>query len=194
MDEILVAIQDAANTIAAPNWADIMSVCFSLAAVIVACIVAWRQNEISRKQASMADKQNRIALFEKRFEVYEILSSCRSSARIINQVDKDEDVLRYMFNSFTGYQEIYQKFDRNKASLYLMNCSAKLRLADFIFPEEIAYYINEISFKLSTLAYYDPIADGPEKYSEAKQKYLKAIEDFDENRVLRLISEEMKMI
>ena len=65
MDELLVAIQNAANTIAAPNWADIMSACFSLFAIIVAGFVAWKQIEISRKQTDIADRQNKIALFEK---------------------------------------------------------------------------------------------------------------------------------
>lgn len=72
MDEILVAIQEAANTIATPNWADKLSALLSLLAIFAAGIVAWRQNKISREQTeiskqqmSIADKQNKIALFEK---------------------------------------------------------------------------------------------------------------------------------
>lgn len=74
MDEILVAIQEAANTIATPNWADIISVCFSLFAIIVAGIVGWRQNKIVLKQAEISEQQNKIALFEKRYAVYHELT------------------------------------------------------------------------------------------------------------------------
>ena len=77
MDELLIAIQNVANTIATPNWADKLSVLLSLLAIFAAGIVAWRQNkisreqtEISRKQTDIADKQNKIALFEKRYAVY----------------------------------------------------------------------------------------------------------------------------
>lgn len=58
MDEILVAIQDAANTIATPNWADILSTIFSFAAIVVAGVIAWRQNKIAEEQTAIAAKQN----------------------------------------------------------------------------------------------------------------------------------------
>ena len=93
MDELLVAIQEAANTIATPNWADILGVCFSLMAVIVACLVALKQNEISRKQTDIADKQNKIALFEKRFEIYDILSICKASVQTIELIGENDDIL-----------------------------------------------------------------------------------------------------
>lgn len=80
-EEILVAIQNAAETIATPNWADIASVGLSLLAVVVAGFVAWKQvkiakkqNEIAEKQAGIAGQQNRIALFEKRYKIYDKLS------------------------------------------------------------------------------------------------------------------------
>lgn len=69
-EEILAAIQKAAETIATPNWAAILSVIISLLAVVVAGFVAWKQIEISKRQADISNKQNKIALFEKKYEVY----------------------------------------------------------------------------------------------------------------------------
>lgn len=194
MDEILVAIQNAANTIAAPNWADILSVCFSLAAVFVACIVAWRQNEISRKQTEIADKQNRIALFEKRLEIYDILMSCRSSAHILKLLDKDEDVLKHLFTAFSEDPKEYRKFNRNEANLFIANRSEKLFRANFFFSEKITPYIIHVSISLLILAESDINVDGPEKYNERKQGYFKAIETLEENHVFESIKEEMKMV
>lgn len=194
MDEILVAIQDAANTIAAPNWADILGVCFSLGAVIVACLVAWRQNEISRKQTDIADKQNKIALFEKRLEIYEILSSCSSSARILKVLGENEDILKYLFIIFAGDPKEYQKFNRDEAKLYLSNCATILLRASFFFSEEIASYIIDISGELLILANTDVEVDELEKYSEKKQRYFEAVKKLDENEVFRSIKAEMKMI
>lgn len=194
MDEILVAIQEAADKIAAPNWADIMSVCFSLAAVVVACIVAWRQNEISRKQTDIADKQNKIALFEKRVEIYDILLSCSTSSKIEKMVDENEDILEYLFVLFAKIKGEYREFDRNEARLYLMNCSAKLEFAPLLFPKEIAEYIFNISFALLILVNTDANVDGLERYNEIKRLYFEAIKEFDESKVIISIKKEMKMI
>lgn len=76
-NEILVAIQAAANTIATPNWAVVLSVVTALGAVAVAIIVAIKQNkiaekqnEIAERQAEIAEQQNKIALFKERYVVY----------------------------------------------------------------------------------------------------------------------------
>lgn len=196
MEEILTAIQEAANTIAAPNWADIMSVCFSLFAIIVAGVVAWRQNEISRKQKDIADKQNKIALFEKRFEIYDILSSCSASAQVIKMLNKNEneDVLQDLFFVFVNNPMQHKNFNRDEARIYLTNCASKLQSASFFFSEEIVSYITAASVELLILANSDAKVDGPKKYEEKKQDYFEAIKNIDKNEVLKSMKAEMKMI
>lgn len=195
-EEILVAIQNAAETIAAPNWADVASVCFSLAAVIVAVIIALKQNEISRKQASIADKQNKIALFERRLEIYDILSSCRASASIIKLSDDDnkENILRYLFISFAENTQIKNTFGDEEMRLYLINCSTKLQQARFLFSDKIAPYIAEVSVDLLILVNTDGKTDEPSKLNEKKEWYLEAVKNLDENEVFKNIKIEMAMI
>lgn len=200
MDELLVAIQDAANAIATPNWADIMGVFLSLFAIIVAGFVAWRQNEISRKQTeilkkqtSISDKQNRIALFEKRFEIYNILWICVVSVHKMELIKENEDILEFLFVRLVKNLEEYSQF-HNKARIYLMNCSEKLRCANFFFSEEVASYIINVSVKLLILANSDLKVDGLENYNKKKQEYFDAIKNLDENEIIRSIEEETKMI
>lgn len=90
-EEILAAIQKAAETIATPNCAAWFSAVAAAIAVVVAIIVAImqyriykkqnkiaeeqtviskKQNEIAESQAEIARQQNRITLFEKRYNVY----------------------------------------------------------------------------------------------------------------------------
>lgn len=76
-EEILAAIQKAAETIATPNWAAWLSAVATVGTLVVAVIVAImqyiiykKQNEIAKKQTDISDKQNKIALFEKRYAVY----------------------------------------------------------------------------------------------------------------------------
>ena len=194
MDEILIAIQEAANTIAAPNWADILSVCFSLAAVFVAGVVACKQNKISREQASIADKQNKIALFEERLEIYDILLSCNLSTRILKVAGENEEILKYLFIIFAGDPKEYRRFNRDEAQFYLSNCATKLLRASFFFSKEIASYITDISGELLTLVNADIKSDGSENYNEKKQRYFEAIKKLDENEVFNSMREEMKMV
>lgn len=64
----------------------------SLLAIIAAGIVAWRQNEISRKQTDIADKQNKIALFEKRMECYSTLQNIFAFARQISEFKRKKEI------------------------------------------------------------------------------------------------------
>lgn len=210
MDEILVAIQEAANTIAAPNCADKLSVFLSFLAILAAGFVAWRQNKISREQTeiskkqteisqeqvAIADKQNRIALFEKRFEIYDILSSCSASAQVIKMLNKNEneDVLQDLFFVFVNNPMQHKNFNRDEARIYLTNCASKLQSASFFFSEEIVSYITAASVELLILANSDAKVDGPKKYEEKKQDYFEAIKNIDKNEVLKSMKAEMKMI
>ena len=194
MDELFVTIQEAANTIAAPNWADIMAAFCSLFAVVVAGIIACKQNKISEKQTNIAENQNKIALFEERLEIYDILLSCNSSARILKVAGENEEILKYLFIIFAGDPKEYRRFNRDEAQFYLSNCATKLLRASFFFSEEIASHIVNISGELLILANTNVEVDGPEKYSEKKQRYFEAVKELDKNEVIRSIREEMKMI
>lgn len=201
MDEILIAIQNAANTIAAPNWADIAGVCVALAAVFVAFVVACRQNKIMKKQteimnaqASIAEYQNKIALFEKRLEIYDILLSCSLSAEALNDIEDDKSVLKRFYIIFKGDIGEDQEFNRDEAKLYFKNCATKLLRASFFFPKEIVSYITNVSGELFVLTYSNPEADGPKKYRRKKQNYFEAVMALDENKVFESIKKEMTMI
>lgn len=208
MDELLIAIQNAANTIATPNWADIMGVCLSLLAVIVACFVAWRQNEIlikqikismkqneiSKKQASIADKQNRIALFEKRLEIYDILFSCKSSASALRDIEKNEDILEHLFYKLSKNPQKRRNFNRREATLYLLNCCSKLKNATFFFSEEIGSYITTVSSNLILLICAEDVVDSPKEYNEIKQSYLEAIKLLEKYDCFIKIQKEIKLI
>ena len=95
MEDMLLKIENianaAANTIASPNWADKLSLLLSLAAIIVAGYVAL-------KQAKISEQQNKIALFEKRYVVYESLSKAVNAAEEISEVKNAEDI----WNVFQG--------------------------------------------------------------------------------------------
>lgn len=187
MDELLVAIQNAANTIAEPNWADIMSVCLSLLAVVAAGIIAWRQN-------SIANRQNKITLFEKRYEIYKMLSYCKSNAEDILMAGAYEDVLKYLFVTFAEDPEKYYKLSRAEVKFFIAVHCLKLQSAAFFFSKKIVPHIIRVSDKLSILSDTDAKVDGSEKFNEKKQNYYEAIKALEKNEVFESIIAEMKTI
>lgn len=170
----------------------------------VAIIVAIQVPE------KIADRQDRIALFEKRLEIYNILSSCKTSVYIMEMADKiedenegkiedvdedeGEDILKYLFIIFMENPKEHPEFNRVEARLYLANCSAKLRQANFFFPEETISPIMIVAARLIILADSDAKTDGPEKYNERKQNYIEAVKNLEKNKVFERIEAEMKMI
>lgn len=193
-EEILAAIQKAADTIAMPNWAAIASAGLSLLAVLVAGFVAWKQIEISKNQAEISEQQTQIALFDKRFELYNILNSCTTSPEIIKLVKNDEDILKYMFIVFAQRSEVTDEFDNENARVHLANCSMKLLQSGFLFSKEITSYIVDIASALLLLAYADVKADGQERFNEKKQGYFESIKEFENIGGLERIRSEMNMI
>ena len=181
---------------ACATWAGVI---MSSVAIIVAGIVAWRQNEISRKQTDIADKQNKIALFEKRLEIYNLLLCCKSSALFLKELDETEDFLRQLFITFLDNPKKFHVVNRMEETLYLLNCCSKLQSARLLFSEEVGQYITKVWISLLYLVCADAEIilpkeyDVPKDYSENKQNYIKAVTDLDEKNVLRKIKEEIKI-
>lgn len=104
MGELLLAIKDAADTIAAPNWAVAISAFAAVGTVLVAVLIALKQikiakeqneitkkqNEIAQKQIEISEQQNKIALFKERYSVY---CELQKSVRFGKEVKKLFDTI-----------------------------------------------------------------------------------------------------
>lgn len=75
-----------------------MSAMATLDAVIVAIIIAIKQNKIAQKQTEISEQQNKIVLFEKRYEFYQMVRDCLSLARFLPQFgDSKNNIYIYSF-------------------------------------------------------------------------------------------------
>lgn len=208
MDELILAIQDAVNMIASPNWVDISGAILSAVATAVTVFVAIIQFKILKKQTSILESQttilekqtfitynqNRIALFEKRFEVYDILFSCKTSAEELKPTDRYEDILKQTVALLAKNQNLNQRFNRNEAELYIMSCSKKLNSASFFFSGEVSSYLLDASIALLNLITAGNVIDKFEEYSKKIQSYFDVINSLDNNDILIKIEKEMETI
>lgn len=107
-EEILKAIGKAAETIASPNSADKLALVLSLVAILCATGVAIFQ-------ASISNQQNKIALFEKRYEVYETTRICVSaSKKVADFADDLDDVYDIFCTAFHDWPHIKTNVIRTK--------------------------------------------------------------------------------
>lgn len=177
MDEkLLVAIQDAATTIATPNWADTLSAIASVVAVIAACLIAWKQygitkkqNEISEQQARIMDQQNKIAVFDKQFELYNITEKCLQFSKALSLsfgFSPGTVTLPNIQLSFLGaFSDIYanpETIESFKNIFYFQETQKivkKLSQAEFVFSKEVSEDIGGHLVSLANCLSYLICAD-----------------------------------
>jgi len=132
----------------------------AIAAVVVALIVANRQNEIARKQnviakqqAEIAEQQNRIALFEKRFEFYNMLQTCITIGNLLPNAKDAAAAISLVAGSFNkGNYLSHIENDKNADYIKALAIDAYDRVYDIMGRAEFI-------FEFETLEYLCPLVD-----------------------------------
>lgn len=157
--EILDAIQKAAETIATPNCAAWLSAVASVGAVAVAIIIAIKQNgiakkqnEIAQRQVKISEQQNGIALFEKRYEFYQMVRDCLSVAQFLLQFGNSENDIYTFFcagrhKNLNPDSKTFKGEIRSEA-IYVANTLCQ---AEFLFSSEICEYVEPLACSLLML-------------------------------------------
>ena len=169
-EEILAAIQKSAEKIAEPNCADILSVVFSFLAIVVAGVVAWRQNKISKQQADISEQQNKIAVFDKRYDLYDTVLKCISLSEFI-------------FTLFEG--KVIQEASRV--------CS-KLKQSEFLFSENVSIYLSKLSESLLCFILADAPANQNKSLSILKEDYCQVIKNLKTDGILQKMKKDLCLI
>ena len=194
MEEILAAIQQAAETIATPNCAAWLSVAVSLLAVLVAGVVAWRQNIIAAKQAEIAEQQNKIALFEKRFSVYETARKCVYAAnRISAKAGNLDDVYYIFYVEFVGWQSLNPMDIKNKNTALFFDITDILFQSEFLFSKEISEKICAMATYLLMLAAIKYKDNPDEIFESAKNHFCQHAKDIDSSNMFKLIKKDLQL-
>jgi len=137
---------------AAADWVSALG---TIAAVVVAVIIANRQNEIAKKQnaiakqqAEIAEQQNRIALFEKRFEFYNVVQTCTGIGNLLSNAKDAEAAVSLVAESFNkGNYLSHIINDKNADYIKVLAIDAYDRVyeimekAEFIFEFETVEYL-----------------------------------------------------
>lgn len=132
----------------------------AIMAVVVALVVANRQNEIARnqneiamQQAEIAEQQNRIALFEKRFEFYNMLQTCITIGHLLPSAKDAEAAISLIAGSFNkGNYLLHLENDKNADYIKALAIDAYDKVYDIMGKAEFI-------FEFETLEYVVPLVD-----------------------------------
>ena len=139
-----------------------VSVIVAAAAVAVAIVVANRQNqiatkqnEIAERQVAIAEQQNKIALFEKRFDYYEIITTCITIGELMPHALDAPAAISLVVESFEK-GDASAHFENDKTPTYIkahaIDCYDRvyktIQQGDFLFNFKTAEYtlpiVNEL--------------------------------------------------
>lgn len=129
---------------AVATWAGVV---VSICSVIASIIAIRAAIKVPQK---IANQQNRISLFEKRFHIYELLTFLCTFSKCVN-VAENVETAREMF--LVAFEKNMSKEKDFKDFDYFFNCYrnifGELRQSEFLFSHEISAGILDIADKLS---------------------------------------------
>lgn len=127
----------------------------------------------------IADRQDKIALFEKRFAFYDVLSRCISYARIIGNIQTHQEIQIFFVASF-GREKMgeYTQDSLERDVLRLENeVTTVLKQGVFLFDFDEVKQVNPLISSLISLL---TIREDHSRFWECYSNYMKAVKDAQE--------------
>lgn len=169
---------DAISAVA--SWA---SVVIAIASTIASFLAVWFAIRVPKK---IAEQQNKIALFEMRYEVFEAYNSLKTFSELLRWAINKENVQSFFLNVFCDIS-----FDeKNIDAIYVRKESSvlfeKLLKSEFLFDTNVSSYIKEIAhcfYQLIAISLYET------DFSKVSEKILSLIELMNSKRYQSVLDE-----
>mgnify|MGYP004538193749 CR=1 FL=1 len=170
------------------DW-DAVSGCAAWASVFVSGLAIYYAIQVPKK---IAEDQNKIALFEKRYEIYEVITNCVNIAIMIKRKDElnNAKITDFLItNKFTNNFIPESSIDENIKYSVFSKISNKLEQTQFLFDDDSAEEIEELSNKLREI-YID--SKRLEKHKEKVKEYIKQALSI-QTQTLKAIRKELEL-
>lgn len=160
------------------SW-EAISACASWVSVVVSGLALWYAIQIPKK---IAEGQNRIALYDKRYSLLIELEHCFSYAYLLENLNDTGESCSFFFE-IAFVEENYDEKDLiniNSRALFYKAFNT-LKQAEFLFDKNISKEIIDLSGKLSLLLESDKRKKSIEKILEIQELYIeqsKKVEEF----------------
>jgi hypothetical protein len=151
------------------SW-NAISACASWASVIVAGFAIYYAILVPQK---IAQEQNKIALFEKRYEVFQLFERCFSFAKAIEKSETTESMRKDCMILFDELK--YEELDFKVVMKKVYSCEHTLHQMEFLFPNVLENDVHEL---YSSLWKVLMAIIGDENANECKKTYINTMNDF----------------
>ena len=171
-DEITKLI-NAINNLGYPNWLDYVQVIATIISVIISALAVIMAVRIPKK---IAEKQDKIALFNKRFDSFSSLQKCLAFAELIKTINKVDDyqvAALYFFGNEKGLP-----FEVKKVKVNVIQESIMLQQLSFLF-NGVDY--NEVGILFTAFKNFVFSLDTTNNIEELKTKFTNEIDLFMKN-------------
>ena len=173
MEKYLDSISKAIISLGQYSWMDYAHLVVSIIGIIISAYAIKIAVNVPEK---IAQRQDKIALFDKRFAAYEVLEKCVIFANVIEKcqsgVDRKTYIGFFAVAFFNGNTDIVES---ENSICELQQISAPLKHMTFLFDGISAYETQEISLALIELLY---AVTANLQIESSKTKYVTVVKKF----------------
>ena len=179
------SIVDSINALAQPRFIDWLAVILSFFGIVISVIAIWFAVQVPKK---IADRQDKIALFEKRYECFQIFEKCHMLYAQIKDEECTLEELRNRSKYMLGKLD-WEDVTREVAMEQIEQFEYMLHQMQFLFPgidENDAYelYMSLQKFIVSVVE--------NKNVADSKEKYIKTMRFFS-NKYAKIIWESLRL-
>lgn len=130
------------------SW-DAISGCAAWASVVVSGLAIYYAIQVPKR---IAEEQNRITLYEKRYAVYSKLSDCFTYAYLLKNLNQDGENWSFLLGiAFSDVEKVEESQAKIKSNAIFQRAYSTLKQSEFLFTKEVADEIINLSGKLLLL-------------------------------------------
>lgn len=138
----------------------------------------------------VADKQNKIALFESRYKVFDVFVSCQVFASVLKVAQSKQDVEKVFLKIFGDTLIDSNEVDMNRILNEYVIITEKLKQSQFLFNNiEIPKYMKKLSEVLYDVVFLRNPADCRQKINA----FLAVVDGKQDQNILNEIGKEMSL-
>lgn len=130
MIQTLKTIADNIQAASQPGVIEYLTICISLVSVVVSGVAIWFAVQVPKK---IADRQDKIALFEKRYECFQVFEKCHMLYALIKDEEYTLEELRNRSKYMLGKLE-WEDITREEAVEQIEQYEYMIHQMQFLFP------------------------------------------------------------
>lgn len=142
----------------------------------------------------IADQQNKIALFEKRYSVYKLYNQCKTFSLLLEKAQSSDRVVRFFYDAFIGKKRGLTMTEwAEVGSIYADVCQG-LSEGAFLFDSKVANHMQKVSDTISDILFACIDASGNTSWKEGSIELSHLLKDTTYREISDSIKRDLNLI